>query len=65
MLDTEKMRQLREKLGLTQEDAAKRAGLDTRQAWNNIESGRQTNVTIEKLERIAAALDVKAKDLLK
>jgi transcriptional regulator with XRE-family HTH domain len=64
-LDTAKIRQLREALKLTQEQAAKRAGLSSRQKWNDIESGRQTNLTIELLERVARALGVSAKDLLK
>jgi len=64
-LDTDKIRALREKLGITQDEAARRAGLGTRQAWNNIEAGRKTNVTLDTLERIAAALGVKSKDLLK
>lgn len=64
-LDVEKMRKLREKLGLTQDDAAKRAGLKGRQAWNNIESGRRPNLQLQTLERIAKALGVKAADLLR
>ena len=63
-LDLEKIRQLRERKGLTQEAAAKLAGFRSRQAWNNIESGRQSP-RLDTLERIAAALGVKARDLLK
>jgi transcriptional regulator with XRE-family HTH domain len=65
MLDTDKMRALREKRGLTQDAAATRAGFKSRQAWNNIESGRHATVTLQTLDRIAEALGVKAKDLLK
>lgn len=64
-LDTAKIRRLRESLKFTQEQAAERAGLASRQHWNNIESGRQVNISLAVLERIAAALGVKAKDLLK
>jgi DNA-binding XRE family transcriptional regulator len=64
-LNTDKIRQLRERLKLTQEQAAARAGLPSRQKWNDIERGRQKNLTIETLERVAAALGVKARDLLK
>ena len=65
MFDHEKMRRLREKLELTQEQAAAKAGLTSRQQWNDIESGRRASITITTLEKIAAALGVKAKDLLK
>lgn len=65
MLDVEKIRNLREKAGLTQQQAAELAKLKSRQHWNQIESGRQANVTVDMLERIAIALGVKAKDLLK
>lgn len=67
VLDTDKMRELREKLGLSMEEAARRAGFASRQRWYEIEAGRgsRTNVKIETLNRIAAALGVKAKDLLK
>lgn len=62
--DVEKMKKLREKLALTQQEAAEKAGMSTRQAWNNIESGRQSP-TIETAEKIAKALGVKLPELLK
>ena len=65
VLDTEKMRALRLKRGLSMDDAAHAAGFADRQRWYTIESGRNANVTIDTLNRIAAALNVKAKDLLK
>lgn len=65
MIDMAKIRRLREGLGLTQDQAAEKAGLGSRQRWNDIESGRKSGVTVETLERIAKALGVKAKDLLK
>jgi transcriptional regulator with XRE-family HTH domain len=64
-VDNNKIKVLREKLGLSQADAADKAGLKSRQAWWNIESGHQANLTIAILEQIAAALGVRAKDLLK
>lgn len=64
-LDHAKIKALREQLGLSQEEAAQRAGLKTRQAWNNIESGSRPNLQLHTLERIAKALGVKARDLLK
>ena len=65
MLDTEKMRALREKLGLTQEQAAHRAGLPGRARWNDIENGRHANITLQTLDAIAKALGVHSAELLK
>jgi transcriptional regulator with XRE-family HTH domain len=64
-LDFGKIKQIRERLGLTQEEAAKKAGFSNRQYWNNIESGRRTNIELNTLDAIARALKVSAKDLLK
>lgn len=64
-LDTEKIRRLRLAIPLTQEEAAARAGLSSRQKWNDIENGRRMNLSIDTLEKIAAALGCKARELLK
>ncbi len=64
-LDAKKIRELRLALKLTQAEAAARAKLPGLQVWSDIEKGRRSNLTIGTLERIAAALGVKAKDLLK
>lgn len=64
-LDRAKLRQLRETQGLTMDDAAKLAGLPNRQRWNDIENGRKPNITLDTLDKIARALGVSAKDLLK
>jgi transcriptional regulator with XRE-family HTH domain len=64
-LDYAKIKRLREQLGMTQEEAAQRAGLGNRQAWNHFETGRRPDIRLTQLERIAAALGVKARDLLK
>ena len=63
-LNIEMMKLKREKKGLSQSAAAELAGL-SRQRWNDIESGRKPNIELDTLDRIAAALGVKAKDLLK
>lgn len=63
-LDIEKMKELRERLGISQSEAARRSGMPAQQAWHRIESGTHTNISIETLERIAAALGVDARDLL-
>jgi transcriptional regulator with XRE-family HTH domain len=70
MLDLEKVRSLRERRGMTQAEAAKAAGLarsenNARQRWSAIEGGRRANVTLETLGRIAKALGVNPRDLLR
>ena len=64
-LDRSRIRQLRLKLGLSQDEAAQLAGLSGRQQWNNIETGDRPNPSIETVEKIAKALGVKVDDLLK
>jgi len=50
-----KLRETREKLGLTQSDLAAKSGL-TRTTISKVESGYQ-NATLEKIMQVAAALD--------
>ena len=65
-LDVEKMEKLRKDKGWSQAKAAEEAGLGGgRQQWNNIVNGRQEGITLATLEKIAAALGVKVKALLK
>jgi transcriptional regulator with XRE-family HTH domain len=64
-VDLAKVRELRERRGLTLAQAAKAAKLSNRQRWHQIESGTTPTITVATLDRIAAALGVKAKDLLK
>ena len=60
------MERLRESLGYTQAEAAKKAGLrGGRQYWNDIISGRRSNVTLSVLKGLAKALHVTPADLLK
>jgi transcriptional regulator with XRE-family HTH domain len=65
MLDTKKIEARRKSLGFSQEEAATRAGLASRQAWNNIASGRKANVTMDTLKKIAEALECDPRDLIK
>jgi transcriptional regulator with XRE-family HTH domain len=69
-IDLKKIKSLRERKGWSQAQAAMAAGLSESensagQRWSAIESGRKASITVDTLERIAAALGVKAKDLLK
>jgi transcriptional regulator with XRE-family HTH domain len=65
VLNNQRIKTLRKKKGLTMEQAARAAGLKTRQAWARIEAGGQPNLGIQLLARVAGVLGVKAKDLLK
>ena len=62
-LDCQKMRKLREAKDLSQTAAAALANM-TLSRWNDIESGRKPNLTIETLSQIAAALGVDGRDIL-
>ena len=64
-IDIEKIKRLREKKNMSQLEAAMASGLTSKQRWNHIETGRFQNVTVDTLEKIAKALGVRAKDLLK
>lgn len=55
-LDPAKIRSRREKLKLTQTDAAARAGI-LRPSWARVESGSHTNIEFATAEKIAKALD--------
>lgn len=63
-LDTVRMAAVREAVPLSQTQAAKRAKM-TASRWNDIESGRRSNVTIETLGEIAEALGCDPAELLK
>ena len=64
MVESSKIKLLREKLGLSQEKLARLADIS-----NNtiiyIEAGKQHNPTIETLEKIAKALNVPVEELIK
>ena len=64
-LNLDKIRALREKLGLTMEQAARLAGFPGRQRWYEIEAGRRGDVKLSTIEAVARALGVQARDLLK
>ena len=67
MHDSGKIRALREKRGLTQLEVAKLAGM-SQQQWANVEgghTGQTRGISLSTLDKIANALGVKAKDLLK
>ena len=59
----ERLREARDKKGLTQAEVAKKAGMGTNR-YAIIERGEAENVTINKLENIVEALGVKSSDIL-
>ncbi len=59
----ENAQRLRRTLGLTQNMAAERAGLDPRQ-WQKVEY-EETNATLETLARVAGALATTIRELFK
>ncbi len=64
-IDSEKVKRLRERLGLSLQGAADKAGFKSRQQWHSIELGKVPNPTVDTAQRIAKALSVKVDDLLK
>ena len=64
MIKSNKIKQAREKLGLSQEKLARLADVSNNTIIN-IEAGKQTNPTIETLAKIAKALSVRVDELLK
>lgn len=63
MIQSTKIKKLREKKGLSQEKLARLADVSNNTIVN-IESGKQTNPTIETVSKIAKALDVSIEELL-
>jgi transcriptional regulator with XRE-family HTH domain len=64
MLNIRKMEERRKALSMSQHEAALRAGLAGRQAWNNIVSGRRSNITLDTLQKIAEALKYDPRKLI-
>jgi DNA-binding XRE family transcriptional regulator len=58
-----KVKQLREKLGLSQEKLARLADVSNNTIIN-IEAGKQDNPTIDTLKKVAKALNVPVEDLI-
>ena len=58
------IRVLRERLQLTLQEAATRAGLKTRQQWYHIESGARMDIAPDTLWGVAKALGVSMDELM-
>lgn len=66
-LDCEKIRRRRERLGLTQTQAAVAAFGETKagkQNWSNIENGDRANPTLEVIAAVARVLRCRVRDLI-
>lgn len=64
LLNVAKIRELRDKRGLSLQEAADAAGLKFRQRWGDLEAGIKTNVKLDTLAGIAKALGVKPSSLI-
>lgn len=63
MVQSIKIKQLREKKGLSQEKLARLANVSNNTVIN-IESGKQKNPTVDTISKIAKALNVSIEELL-
>jgi len=64
MVESSKIKRIREKLGLSQEKLARLANVSNNTIIN-IEAGKQGNPTIETLKKIAKALNTPIESLIK
>ena len=65
MLDTGRVKQERERQQLSMAAAARLAGMTAAQTWERIENGNGLSLTLRTLNKIAKALGIPARDLLK
>ena len=59
----EKVKALRMRKGMTQEELSKKAGI-SRQTLSYIETGKTVNITVATLMKLAEVLECKADDLV-
>ena len=64
MVESSKIKRIREKLGLSQEKLARLADVSNNTIIN-IEAGKQQNPTIDTIKKIAKVLNVSIEDLIK
>ena len=64
MVESSKIKRIREKLGLSQEKLARLAD-GSNNTIINIEAGKQQNPAVDTLKKIAKALNVPIEDLIK
>ncbi len=64
MIESSKIKRIREKLGLSQEKLARLADVSNNTIIN-IEAGKQQNPTVDTIKKIAKVLNVSIEDLIK
>ena len=64
MLESSKIKRIREKMGLSQEKLARLADVSNNTIIN-IEAGKQQNPTVDTIKKISKALNVPIEDLIK
>jgi len=64
MVESSKIKRIREKMGLSQEKLARLADVSNNTIIN-IEAGKQQNPTIDTIKKIAKTLNVPIEDLIK
>ncbi len=64
MIESSKIKRIREKMGLSQEKLARLADVSNNTIIN-IEAGKQQNPTVDTIKKIAEALNVSVEDLIK
>lgn len=64
MVDRSGIKARRQAIGLTLDEAAKRAGLGDRQRWYGIEHGQRRNISADTLQAVARALGCTMDELM-
>lgn len=64
MIESSKIKRMREKMGLSQEKLARIADVSNNTIIN-IEAGKQQNPTVDTIKKIAKALSVSIEDLIR
>lgn len=64
-LNAQKIRELRERTGMTLDEAARKVGFKTRQQWYALENGGRRNVQSDTLLALSRALGVPMEELMK
>lgn len=64
-LNIQQIKTVRVCRGLSVTAAARAAGFKRSSQWHDIESGRQSNLSIDTLERVARSIGVTAAELLR
>lgn len=65
ILNTAEIRRRRKRMGLTQAEAARRAGWNSAVVWTDIETGKRDNPTIGTVAAVAKVLGCRVDSLLK